>query len=124
MDTFEFKFKIVELKDDILTVFTDSGEKLCSDTIQNYTLKYYNVRTPIIGKIYLEVIFSHPAINRLIILKASDNDPMFEKLKGFCKYMKKSAKVDLVKNAASSLNPREERLFYYPLLPLLLYLYY
>lgn len=107
--SFEFKFKIVELKDDILTVFTDSVEKLCSDTIQNYTLKFYNVSAPLIGRNYLEVIFLHPATNRLITLKAPDNDPLFEKLKTFCKYMKKNAKVDMVKKRSQLIKPQNRK---------------
>jgi hypothetical protein len=94
----DIRLKNIILKDDILTILTESGDKKYSDHIQNYTLKFCDIQTPIIGKIYLEVIFSHPAIDHPIILKAKDNEPTFEKLKDFGKYMKKNAKVDIAQN--------------------------
>lgn len=103
----DIKLKNIILKDDILTILTESGDKKFSDHIQNYTLKFYDIQTPLIGKNYLEVIFSHPALDQPIILKANDNEPTFEKLKDFCKYMKKNAKVDIVKNKNQLIQPKK-----------------
>lgn len=97
-ESINLKIKNIMLQDDMLTIFTDSGVKLYSDTIQNYTLRFYDVKSPIIGKNYLEVIFSHPNIDHFIVLKAKDNDPTFAKLKHFCKYMKNHAKVNIAEN--------------------------
>lgn len=108
--TNDIALKNVEVKDNILTILSDSGEKMYSDSVQNYTLKFYGVQTPVIGDNYLEVIFSHPAIDYPIVLKSKANEPAFEKLKEFCKYMKENAKIDIVQNRKQlptrSLGPR------------------
>lgn len=108
MSTKEITLKTVVLKDDILTILSETGEKLYSDSVKNYTLRFYDIRTPLIGKIYLEVIFSHPAINYPIILKAKETDADFEKLKDFSRYMKKNAKVDIAKDYYQLTNQKKQ----------------
>lgn len=96
MNPTDIKLKNIIIKDDIITIFSASGEKICSDSVQNYTLIFYDILTPLIGKNYLEVLLSHPSTSHPFILKAKENEPTFGKLKDFCKYLKKHATVDIV----------------------------
>lgn len=108
--TNDMALKNVAIKNDILTILNESGEKMYSDSIKNYTLRFYGIQSPVIGDNYLEVIFSHPSIDYPVVLKSKANEPAFEKLKEFCKYMKDNAKVDIVQNRKQlptrSLGPR------------------
>lgn len=91
----------VDVKENILTVFDKSGNEICSDSIQNYTLKFYGVQTPAIGDIYFEVIFSHPDLVYPVVLKAGKKEETFVELGSFCKYMRNHANVSIVKDRKS-----------------------
>ena len=100
------ELKNIIIKDDIITIFSSSWEKICSDSVQIYTLRFYDILTPLIGKNYLEVILSHPSIDHPFILKAKETEPTFDKLKDFCKYLKKHATVDIVKRRSQLLKSK------------------
>lgn len=86
----------VDIKDSVLTVFDDHGIRIASDAISNYTLQFYKMQAPAVGKIYLEVIFSHPSLISPIVLKANSGDNDFNGLKDFLKILKTHAELDIV----------------------------